>query len=87
MMDNLDNATPKNYHRSLKSNITSLYRWDTWKEICLLEMPRIKIERRIVDLQFRNKKDKFIYSQVEKLFSEITITHIISNLVLMKDPF
>jgi len=85
-VDNLDHATPENYHRSLKSNITSLYGWNTWKEICLLEISRIKIERRIADLQFRNKKYKFIYSEFEGLFSQRTIAHIISNLVLMMDP-
>jgi len=61
-VDNLDHDTPKNYHRSLKSNIAFLYRGDTWKEIYLLEMLRIKIERRTTDLQFRNKKYKFIYT-------------------------
>jgi len=83
---NLDHATPENYHRSLKSNITSLYGGDTWKEICLLEIIRIKTERRTADLQFRNKKYKFIYTQVERHFSRRTILHILSNLVLMMDP-
>ena len=35
-VDNPNHATPKNYHRNLKSNNTSLYGGDTWKEICLL---------------------------------------------------
>jgi len=57
---NPDHDSTKNFHRSLKSNITSLYGGETWKEICLLEILRIKIERRAADLQFlkqcRNKK-------------------------------
>jgi len=61
-MHNPDHDTPKNYHRRLKSNITSMFRVDTWKEICLLEILRIKIERRTIDLKFRNKKYKFIYT-------------------------
>jgi len=76
----------KNYHRSLKYKITSLYRGDTWKEICLLKILKIKIERRTADLQFRNKKYKFIYTQVKGIFSQRTILHILSNLVLMMDP-
>jgi len=59
-VDNPDHTTSKNFHRSLKSNITSLYGGETWKEICLLEILRIKIERRTADLQFlkqcRNNK-------------------------------
>jgi len=50
IVDNPDHATPKSYHRSLKSKITSLYGGDTWKEIYLLKIIRIKTERRITDL-------------------------------------
>ena len=50
-VDNLDHTTAKNYHRSLKSNITSLYGGETRKEICLLEILRIKIEKGTADLQ------------------------------------
>ena len=49
---NPDHATAKNDHRSLKANITTLYGGETWKEICLLESLRIKIERRTADLQY-----------------------------------
>jgi len=51
-VDNPDHDSSKIFHRSLKSNITSLYGGETWKEICLLETLRIKIERRIADLEF-----------------------------------
>ena len=51
IVDNPDHATPRNNHKSLKSNIISRYKGDTWNEICLLEILRIKIERRTADLQ------------------------------------
>lgn len=59
-VDNLEHEATNNSHRGLKTNITSLYGGETWKEICILEMLRIKIERRAADLQFlkqcRNKR-------------------------------
>jgi len=69
-----------------KKKITSLYGGDTWKDICLLKILRINVERRNADLQFRNKKYKCIYTQVGRLFSQRSIIHILSNLVLMMDP-
>ena len=45
-------------HRSLKSNILSLYGGDTWSEILALESVRIRIKRRASDLQFpKNCRD------------------------------
>jgi len=71
---NSDHATPKNYHRILKSYITSLYGGDTWKEICLQEILRIKIERRNADLQFRNKNiSLFILRLKESSLKELSI--------------
>jgi len=51
-VDNPEHEATENSHRGLKSNITSLYGGETWKEICLLEILRIKIERRVADLEF-----------------------------------
>jgi len=51
-MDNLNSSSTKNNHKSLKSNIISLYGEDAWKMICLLEKSSLKIERRALDLQF-----------------------------------
>jgi len=79
-VDNQDHATPKNYQRSIKSNITYLYGGETWKEIRLLKILRIKIEKRTANVQFINKKYKFIYTQIESLFSQRTILHILTNL-------
>ena len=45
-------------HRSLKSNILSLYGGDTWSEILALESVRVRIKRRASDLHFlKNCRD------------------------------
>jgi hypothetical protein len=51
-MDYPANNFKNTHHRNLKTTIYSLYGRETWNNFCLLENLRIKITRRVVDLEF-----------------------------------